>query len=150
MPLSRLSARIVREIERAEYEERERRRSLWVEFCAITFTARTQKEPPKTKEEYEEEKKDQKRKTPKEPSAKEWKQQAAARVQYDQLREMVGKAASHPAHFESVFRYPNNLFGEPPDPPKPEEDKRTPKEREAMAQAVFVEKLKQRQAEMTG
>lgn len=150
MPLSRLSARIVREEERQEYEERERRRALWVQFCAITFTARTQKEPPMTKEEYEEEKKAQKRKTPKEPTPAEWKQQAKARKQYEQLHEMVGLAAWHPAHFEQAFRYPTNLFGDPPEVPKPEEDKLTPKEREAISQAIFVQRLKERQAEMTG
>lgn len=144
MPLFRLSRRLIREEERQEYEERERRRALWVQFCAITYTARSQKEPPKTKEEYEKEKK------PKEPTPAEWKQQAKARKQYEQLHEMVGLAAWHPAHFEQVFRYPNNLFGDPPEVPKPEEDKRTPKEREAIGQALFIEGLRRRKAEMTG
>jgi hypothetical protein len=150
MPLARVAARIVREEERREDEERERRRSLWVQFLATTFTARTDKEPPKTKEEYEQDKKDQKRKTPREPSAKEWKQQAKAREQWEDLNNAIGKAAWHPAHFEEVFRFPGHMFGEPPEVPEAAEDTRTPKEREAIGQAIFVEKLKARQAEMTG
>jgi hypothetical protein len=118
MPFGRLCARMLTEEKRQQHEERERRRTLWIQTCALVYVGRVQANPPKTKQEYDRELAAQKKGKPPKISPSEWRKQEEARKFWEELSQDMNLAVWHPAHFERLFRFPDHLFGEPPEPPK--------------------------------
>lgn len=80
------------------------------------YAGRGEADRPKTREQYEEEKRVAKGGKPEEPSPVEWKQQEEAARFHDLIRDNYYKLAQSPYHFEDVMYFPDHLFPEPKEP----------------------------------